>query len=72
MRITIDITDADRACPDCGEKAHAALDAILIKGLGTGLAKGGEVDAIGELEALVMGRVDKRLKRLAKSLRRKS
>lgn len=69
MKLTIDLTPADRACPDCGERAHRAVDAILSAELGKGLAKGGEVDAIGELEALVMGRVDKRLKRLAKSLR---
>lgn len=69
MKLTIDLTPADRACPDCGERAHRAVDAILTAELGKGLAKGGEVDAIGEIEAVVSRTVDKRLKALAKSLR---
>ena len=68
MKLTIDLTPADRACPDCGERAHRAVDAILSAELGKGLAKGGEVDAIAEIEAVVSRTVDKRLKALAKSL----
>lgn len=69
MKLTIDLTPADRACPDCGERAHRAVDAILSAELGKGLAKGGEVDALQELEAVIQGRVDKRLRALAKSVR---
>ena len=69
MKLTIDLTPTDRACPDCGERVHKAVDAILTAELGKGLAKGGEVDAIGEIEAMVTRRVDRRLKRLVKSLK---
>lgn len=71
MKLRVELTDADRACLHCGEKAHAALDAILSAELGKGLAKGGEVDALQELEAVVSGAVDKRLRKLAKSVGRK-
>ena len=71
MNLRIDLTPADRACGDCGEKAHRALDAILSAELGKGLAKGGEVDAIGEIEAVLSKAVDKRLRALAKSAGRK-
>lgn len=67
MRIDVTLTPADRACPDCGEKAHAALDRILSVDLRKGLAKGGEVDALVELERLVTAPVDKRLRALAKA-----
>jgi hypothetical protein len=70
MNLRIDLTPADRACDDCGEKAHRALDAMLSAELGKGLAKGGEVDALQELEAIVQRGVDERLKRLVKSVTR--
>lgn len=66
MRITIDATPADLACPDCGERAHKALDGLLRKAGAPGLAKGGEVDALLELEELLTRQVDKRLRALAK------
>lgn len=69
MRLDVVLTPADRACPDCGEKAHAALDRILAADLRKGIAKGGEVDALAELERLVTAPVDKRLKALAKAAR---
>lgn len=69
MKLRLDLTPADRACPDCGEKAHGLVDAILSAELGKGLAKGGEVDALQELEDGLQRAVDARLKALAKSAR---
>lgn len=67
MRITIDATPADLACPDCGERAHKALDGLLRKAGASGLAKGGEVDALLELEQLLTRQVDKHLRSLART-----
>ena len=67
MRLHLEASPTDLACPDCGEKAHRALDAILRKAGAPGLAKGGEVDALLELEQLLTERVDRRLRSLART-----
>lgn len=67
MRLTLDATETDLACPDCGERAHRALNDILVKAGAPGLAKGGEVDALLELEKLLTERVDRRLRSLARA-----
>ena len=67
MRITLDATPTDLACPDCGERAHKALDGLLAKAGTPGLTKGGEVDALLELERLLTERVDARLRSLART-----
>lgn len=67
MRLHLEASPADLACPDCGERAHKALDGLLRKAGTPGLAKGGEVDALLELEELLTRQVDKHLRSLART-----